>query len=156
MSTGMDVMEPTTPKNELHSALVDAGTSSAEKVHGAMYAHRQRRERAIAHATQSMALRVSRTSSTRTRGLRAWPHLVAACALVVVVALFGLQQSNDAWQVGQADSLVTHLEPLQRGSTDADLDPLVDRLVRRSSQGPEWMVTDADVDQLLGDFEIDL
>jgi hypothetical protein len=40
---------------------------------------------------------------------------------------------------------------------DRDVDVLVDELLRRNGQNrSDWTVTDGDVDQLLGDLDIDL
>lgn len=152
----MDVMESTTQKSELHSALAEAGVSSIDKVHGAFDAHRLRRERSIARATQAVAGRLIVAGATTRRRRQAWPHLAAACAVVVAITFFGLQTSNDAVQITRTDSLAAQQASLKQGTGDADLEPLVDRLVRRSAQSPEWLVTDADVDQLLGDLEIDI
>jgi hypothetical protein len=151
-------MTPSDVQQELRDQLTGHGVPE-NHVAERFDAHKRRRDAAIDAATSSMPMRVHRALNARpqasvARRLAPWAYSLSAAAAVVILFLQYAPQPTETADVGRDTATVSGSK---RRVMDRDVDVLVDELLRRNGQNrADWTVTDGDVDQLLGDLDIDL
>lgn len=120
--------------------------------------HKTRRDASIDAATVGMSMRVQRARNGASKSgsnllvVRLGYTVSAVAATVLLFVSFntvGHQPSQQPRSMSSAASSMSRIEN--------DVEVLTDDLLRRNASGTEqWTVTDADVDRLLGDADIEL
>ncbi|HBB26705.1 MAG TPA: hypothetical protein DCZ59_10605 [Bacteroidetes bacterium] len=149
-------MTPNDIQNEMFDELSthDVGT---EAIAQHLMAHKARRDAALDAATSTMSIRVQRArnaeSTGRTRPVVRFAYALGAAAVAVtMVVTFQPYDRDGAIRI---DTVAVAERLPQRA--DNDVDALAEELTQRNGNGSEtWTVTDADVDRLLGEADIEL
>lgn len=149
-------MTPNDIQQELQGQLSNHGLP-ADAIGNDLGEHKRRRDAALDSATLTMSMRVQRAenkqrhTSARSRATQLALVMTAAAATVVMVTV--IPEKGPTAPTADTVNTVT----VVRQSSEPDVDVLADKLARRNgSAGSVWSVTDEDVDQLLGDADLDL
>ncbi|MEY3386803.1 MAG: hypothetical protein RIR53_1614 [Bacteroidota bacterium] len=150
-------MTPNETQSELREQLSNDGMES-ETVLSLLSAHKSRRDASVETATSQMSMRVHRQlseSSVASTKRRLAPMAFALSMTTAAVVLFISFGAGERSTTELADTVVANTRTA--ALPQSDVDGLVDALVRRNTASPSgWIITESDVDLLLGEDDVDL
>ncbi|MBU3699585.1 MAG: hypothetical protein FGM33_06170 [Candidatus Kapabacteria bacterium] len=150
-------MTPNETQNELRDQLSQS-QAEADAVASLLASHKSRRDASIDSATMSMSTRVHHALTQQTVSRPRFGFVPVASALslaTAAVVLFLSFGPTERPLTHAADTLVD--ARVDVSSAPSDVDGLADELVRRNSAGSDaWTITEADVDRLLGEVDLEL